>query len=569
MIHFHSIRWKNFLSTGNSWVTFDLDRHPNTLIIGENGSGKSTVLDALTFSLFGKPFRKINKPQLVNTINDGECVVEITFTIGSKLYFIRRGIKPNKFDILVDGQSLNQSANVRDFQDLLEKQILKLNYKSFTQVVILGSSTFVPFMQLSAAHRREVIEDLLDIQIFSSMNTILKQKISTTKDLLTENSSKISLNQQLVDVQTKNLERINKGNKKIIDKHELAIRTHNDENKNRANEIKSFIATLKKLELKTTDSVKTQKKLKDAEKIDSKLHSKENLLNKEITFYDNHDECPTCEQDIDSSFKTNVVATKKDKLTEVEAARNDIGKFLKTLDKEIDKNQKIVDQINSTKSEISVIETNITATKQIIRSLEKNIEDLSTTGDVNKIKEEIEAANEILQELEETKEKLANKNDTQKIASALLKDSGIKTLIIKQYLPIMNKLVNKYLASMDFFVNFNLDENFNETIKSRYRDEFSYASFSEGEKMRIDLALLFTWRAIAKLKNSTNTNLLILDEVFDSSLDDAGTQEFLKILYTLGKDQNVFVISHKGDVLQDKFNNIIRFDKIRGFSRIL
>jgi len=569
MIHFKSIRWKNFLSTGNNWVTFDLDRHPNTLIIGENGSGKSTVLDALTFSLFGKPFRKVNKPQLVNTVNDGECVSEITFTIGSKLYFIRRGIKPNKFDILVDGQPLNQSANVRDFQDLLEKQILKLNYKSFTQVVILGSSTFVPFMQLSAANRREVIEDLLDIQIFSSMNTLLKQKISTTKDSLNENTSNISLNQQMVDVQTKNLDRIKKGNKKIIDKHKYDIELHTNENESRNDDIKSFNTSIKSLELKTTDSVKTQKKLKDAEKIDSKLHSKEAILNKEIAFYEDHDDCPTCEQDIDSGFKTKIVTSKKDKLTEVETARNDIGAFLESLNKEIDKNQKIVDRINSVSSEISVLKTNITATKQIIKSLENSIEDLSTTGDVNKIKEEIEVAATLLKELEETKECLANENETQKIATTLLKDSGIKTLIIKQYLPIMNKLINKYLAAMDFFVNFNLDENFNETIKSRHRDEFSYDSFSEGEKMRIDLALLFTWRAIAKLKNSTNTNLLILDEVFDSSLDDAGTQEFLKILYTLGKDQNVFVISHKGDVLQDKFNNLIRFDKVRGFSRIL
>jgi DNA repair exonuclease SbcCD ATPase subunit len=550
-------------------VNFDLDRHPNTLIIGENGSGKSTVLDALTFSLFGKPFRKVNKPQLVNTVNDGECIVEINFTIGSKIYFIRRGIKPNIFDILVDGQPLNQSANVRDFQELLEKQILKLNYKSFTQVVVLGSSTFVPFMQLSAANRREVIEDLLDIQIFSSMNTILKQKISTTKDSLSENSTNLSLNQQLVDVQSKNLDRIKRGNKKIIDKHTSDINLHVKENKNRLNGISSFNSLIKSLELKTTDSAKDQKKLKDAEKIDSKLHSKENILNKEIVFYGDHDDCPTCEQDIEPDFKTKIVATKKGKLNEVESARSEIGKFLDDLNNEISANQKIVDQISSTRSEISILGTNITATNQIIKSLERSIEGLSTTGDANKIKEEIDGANGILHTLELDKEGLVNENETQKIATSLLKDSGIKTLIIKQYLPIMNKLVNKYLASMDFFVNFNLDENFDETIKSRYRDEFSYASFSEGEKMRIDLALLFTWRAIAKLKNSTNSNLLILDEVFDSSLDDAGTQEFLKILYTLGTDQNVFVISHKGDVLQDKFNNIIRFDKVRGFSRIL
>ena len=568
MIKFHSIQWKNFLATGNNWTKVDLDTCPTTLVVGENGSGKSTVLDALTFSLFGKPFRKINKPQLVNSINDADCLVEVSFTIGNKLYFVRRGIKPNIFDILIDGQPLNQSAHARDFQDLLENQIIKLNYKSFTQVVILGSSTFVPFMQLTAANRREVIEDLLDIQIFSSMNTILKQKISTLKDDIKDNETSISLEEQLFNVQTENLKRVEKDNQKIIDRHQADIEDYETEKVQQKSSVLEHQTTIKPLRLKVVNAPKHGTKLKDAESIDSKLHSKEKSLDHEIEFYDSHDECPTCQQDIDKNFKKETLKTKKEKLREVNKARKDITKLLKEINKEIEKDRTISNKIYSLQTEINSLQTKIAATNQIIKSLKESIGQLSTKGDVSKVKEEIEQASQKLKGLSSKKEELVNQNEIQKIATSLLKDSGIKTLIIKQYLPIMNSLINKHLASMDFFVNFNLDDKFNETIKSRYRDDFSYASFSEGEKMRIDLALLFTWRAVAKLKNSTNTNLLILDEVFDSSLDDAGTQEFLKILYTLGRDQNVFVISHKSDVLQDKFNNIIKFEKIKGFTRI-
>ena len=568
MIHFHSIQWKNFLSTGNNWIKIDLDRQPATLIIGENGVGKSTILDALTFSLFGKPFRKINKPQLVNSVNDGDCLVEISFTIGSVLYVVRRGIKPTVFEIFADGQPLNQLANFKDFQELLETQILRINFKSFTQVVILGSSTFVPFMQLPAAHRREVIEDLLDIQIFYSMNNTLKQKNSVLKDESRENQSSIALNEQLVSVQAKNLKRMEEGNQDIIDKHNTDISLQQAEIDGMNALTNEHRDAIKPLELKLINEKPQKKKLKEAESINSKLQSRENALHREISFYEDHDECPTCQQDIDGHFKTGTISSKKEKLTEVEEARTNIKEILDQVNTVLGENTNVKDKIYEIQTEISSLDTQIKASKQIIKSLTESVTKLQDQGDVTKVKEEIEKANSVLEDLNTKKETFSNKSELHKVAASLLKDSGIKTLIIKQYLPIMNNLINKYLASLDFFVNFNLDEGFNETIKSRHRDDFSYASFSEGEKMRIDLALLFTWRTVAKLKNSTNTNLLILDEVFDSSLDDTGTQEFLKILYTLGKEQNVFVISHKGDVLQDKFNTIIKFEKVKGYSRI-
>lgn len=569
MIHFRSIQWKNFLSTGNNWVKIDLDKQPATLIVGENGAGKSTILDALTFSLFGKPFRKVNKPQLVNTINDGECLVEVSFTVGTMSYVVRRGIKPSVFEIIVNDQPLNQMANNRDFQELLETQILKLNYKSFTQVVVLGSSTFVPFMQLPAAHRREVIEDLLDIQIFSAMNFALKQKVSSLKDDLSETQSGISLQEQLIAVQSENLKRMAKGNQEIIDQHMVDITTHQSEVEQWKTLTEKHQKTIIPLEARLIDDGSQKRKLREAQNIDSKLQGKENTINREISFYDQHDECPTCQQDIDGQFKTSMLQNKQEKLSEIDLAREDIKKLLDKLDSTLLNNAAVVNEISNIRTNISSLDTKIKATERIIQTLESNIKNLSEKGDVSKVEAEISEASAELEKLTSKKEEFINTSEIHKVASSLLKDSGIKTIIIKQYLPIMNNLINKHLASMDFFVNFNLDENFNETIKSRHRDDFSYASFSEGEKMRIDLALLFTWRAVAKLKNSTNTNLLILDEVFDSSLDDSGTQEFLKILYTLGKDQNVFVISHKGDVLQDKFNTTIRFEKVKGYSKVV
>ena len=568
IITFKTIQWKNFLSTGNTWTKVDLDQHLNTLIVGDNGTGKSTILDALTFSLFGKPFRKINKPQLVNTVNDGDWLVEVSFTIGTISYVVRRGIKPAVFDILVNGQPLDQTANIRDFQELLESQILRLNYKSFTQVVILGSSTFVPFMQLSAANRRDVIEDLLGIQIFSAMNTILKQKGSLLKDDISENDTNVSLKEQFVKIQTETLQRIEKDNQKIISRHQTDVKSLSKKMSDQEDKIQKTQTEIGPLEAKIVNLKNHKLKFKDAEKIDGKLQTKNLGITRELDFYNKHDECPTCQQDIDSQFKEEKTNTLKTKETEIVKAREDMTNMLMDIEEEITHDLAVVNQIQDLKSEINSLTTKISATQQIIKTLNDNIKELSAKGDVDKVKEEVEQATQELDTLNDEKEKLTNQNEVHRIAATLLKDSGIKTLIIKQYLPIMNSLINKYLVNMDFFVNFNLDEGFNETIKSRHRDEFSYESFSEGEKMRIDLALLFTWRTVAKLKNSTNTNLLVLDEVFDSSLDDTGTQEFLKILYTLGKDQNVFVISHKGDVLQDKFNNIIKFEKIKGFSRI-
>ena len=518
--------------------------------------------------MFGKPFRKINKPQLVNTVNGGDCLVEVSFTIGTISYVVRRGIKPAVFDILVNGQPLDQTANIRDFQELLESQILRLNYKSFTQVVILGSSTFVPFMQLSAANRRDVIEDLLGIQIFSAMNTILKQKGSLLKDDISENDTNVSLKEQFVKIQTETLQRIEKDNQKIISRHQTDVKSLSKKMSDQEDKIQKTQTEIGPLEAKIVNLKNHKLKFKDAEKIDGKLQTKNLGITRELDFYNKHDECPTCQQDIDSQFKEEKTNTLKTKETEIVKAREDMTNMLMDIEEEITHDLAVVDQIQDLKSEINSLTTKISATKQIIKTLNDNIKELSAKGDVDKVKEEVEQATQELDTLNAEKERLTNQNEVHKIASTLLKDSGIKTLIIKQYLPIMNSLINKYLGNMDFFVNFNLDEGFNETIKSRHRDEFSYESFSEGEKMRIDLALLFTWRTVAKLKNSTNTNLLVLDEVFDSSLDDTGTQEFLKILYTLGKDQNVFVISHKGDVLQDKFNNIIKFEKIKGFSRI-
>lgn len=569
MIIFRKARWKNFISSGNNWVSIQLDEHPNTLVVGDNGSGKSTMLDAMTFGLFGKPFRKINKPQLVNSINDGDCVVEIEFDIGSKSYLVRRGLKPGIFEIVVDGKVLDKLAAAKDSQAVLETQILKLNYKSFTQVVMLGSSTFVPFMQLSAANRREVIEDLLDIEIFSQMNSILKQQSSTLRDEVRDVDSDIALEDQMVSVQSRNLKRIHQDSQKTVGRYQSKIDALVDENTDMQATIDTHGAVVTPLTANTAACGTHKKSLMDAEKIDHKLEVRAKRLMKEVHFYHDTDECPTCQQDIDASFKDDAVATKNAELDKLHEGRADLSDVMSGMQEKVDHDTQMLTALGQLKTEIRTLESQMSANRTIIKSMKIAIDELANKGDVAKTKVDIATAQANLKALGLKKERLSNMSEVQKLATVLLKDSGIKTVIIRQYLPIMNKLINKYLSDMEFFVNFTLDESFTESIKSRHRDEFSYASFSEGEKMRIDLALLFTWRTVAKLKNSTNTNLLILDEVFDSSLDDAGTTEFLKILYTLGADQNVFVISHKGDVLQDKFNHVIKFEKSKGFSRII
>jgi DNA repair exonuclease SbcCD ATPase subunit len=569
MLIFRNIKWKNLLSTGNNFTEIQLDSNDNTLVVGGNGSGKSTMLDALCFALFGKPFRNINKPQLLNSINGKECVVEVTFDTNNKNYRIVRGIKPNVFEIYCNGELLNQDAAARDYQDFLERFVLKMNYKSFTQIVILGSASFTPFMQLSASDRRAIIEDLLDIQIFSTMNSIVRERLSTNKDLMAEKKHEIDLTQQKTDLLKKHISDLKQNNDQKIKEYEGEIET----NKQTVTDLLSNVITLttetEQLQLIVANKLETDAKVKKITKLESQIESNMSKYQKDISFFQSHDDCPTCKQSIDNAFKeeelkslSNKVEVCKHGLRELETKLQDEQNKLNT----ITETQKV---INSKMVEIATINTTITETNKLIIRLKKLIDELKNSKAVT-VKEETEL-NSIHESMKELRKQLSDIIDEKsylETASTLLKDSGIKTKIIKQYLPIINKLVNKYLSSLDFFVNFNLDESFKETIKSRHRDDFSYHNFSEGEKQRIDMALMLTWRAVAKLKNSSNTNLLILDETFDSSLDTNGTEELMKLLHLL-EGVNLFVISHKGDILQDKFVNTIRFDKVKNFSRIV
>ena len=569
MIVFKKVRWKNFLSTGNAFTEIDLTRSTNTLIVGQNGAGKSTILDALTFGLFGKPYRKINKPQLVNSINDGKCIVEIEFSIGRKNYKIVRGIKPNIFEIYCDGNLVNQDAKATDYQEHLERFILKLNYKSFTQVVILGSASFVPFMQLSAGDRRTIIEELLDIGIFSSMNGIVKTRLSSIKDDQKDYEYKINLINEKIKLQKQNIEEHKKNFETEIEKKKTEIKTNEEFVETTTANVELILKHVEQLTNKIADEKQVKSKDTKLATLQSKFEDNIKKLNKEITFYESHDNCPTCLQTITEDTKTKHVSEKQTKIEEIKTATIKLDEEIKKVYARVTEIEGIQKHINDHNSEVVKLNTQVASVNKYIVKLQKEIVDLETqTTHTDDTDEKLVVLNgELL-----TASKIANELSVQKqyydFASTLLKDSGIKTKIIKQYLPIMNKLINKFLTSMDFFVNFNLNENFEETIKSRHRDEFSYASFSEGEKMRIDLALLFTWRQVAKMKNSTNTNLLILDEVFDSSLDGVGTEEFLKLLNSLDKNTNVFVISHKGDQLFDKFRSVIKFEKKNNFSQI-
>ena len=569
MIIFEKVRWKNFLSTGNAFTEIDLTRSTNTLIVGHNGAGKSTILDALTFGLFGKPFRKINKPQLMNTINNTDCVVEIEFKIGKKQYKIIRSIKPNAFEIYCDSVLVNQDAKAKDYQEHLEKFILKLNYKSFTQVVILGSASFVPFMQLSPADRRAIIEDLLDIQIFSSMNSIVKNKISTIKDEQKSVDYNIKLVEAKISLQKQNIEDNKKNHIVDINKKVQEI-ADNDAHLNKvAKDIGLIQKHIQQLTDKISDKTNVSTRTTKLITLQSKFGDNVKKLNKEISFYQNNDNCPTCQQAIVSETKDKHVTEKQTKIREIQTATTKLEEELQNVHNRLEEIEKIQKHINAHNSEIVKLNTQVTSINSYNTKLSKEIEELRTrTVSTDNDDDKLKSLNAELQEYKNVAEQLSVDKQYHEFAATLLKDTGIKTKIIKQYLPVMNKLINKYLTSMDFFVNFNLNESFEETIKSRHRDEFSYASFSEGEKMRIDLALLFTWRQIAKMKNSVNTNLLILDEVFDSSLDGVGTEEFLKLLNSLDNSTNVFVISHKGDQLFDKFRSVIKFEKKNNFSQV-
>ena len=570
MITFKSIRWRNFLSTGAAFTEINFTKSTNTLIIGQNGAGKSTILDALCFGLFGKPFRKINKPQLLNSINGRDALVEVEFNIGQKRYKVIRGIKPNVFEIYLNDVLLNQDAAAKDYQEVLEKNILKLNYKSFTQVVILGSASFVPFMQLSAADRRTIIEDLLDIQIFSSMNAIVKEKMSALKDGITKSKYDIKLVEEKINLQKQNIEENKKNNDAEIKRKLEEIGKSKLQHNKLQNDVELINKHITVLQGKVGDKKeKLDKKAKGLFQIKGKVQTNIDRNEKEIQFYENNHDCPTCKQSITPEWKDSQVKEKTEKINTQRTGLQEIDEELTKVTNEVKEITDILNHINAHNGEIIKHTSTMTSITQYIVKLNGEIDELTKKG------VETEGSDQKLIELEKElksyttlyKEQLSEKH-YHEFAGTLLKDGGIKTRIIKQYLPIMNKLINKYLTAMDFFVNFNINENFEETIKSRHRDEFSYANFSEGEKMRIDLALLFTWRQIAKLKNSTNTNLLILDEVFDSSLDTVGTEEFLKLINEMGTDTNVFVISHKGDQLFDKFRSIIKFEKKNNFSRI-
>ena len=569
MILFKTIKWRNFLSTGNQFTEVDFQDAKTNLIVGTNGSGKSTILDALTFVLYNKPFRKINKPQLVNSVNEKDCLVEIEFSIGNKEYKVVRGIKPNIFEIYVDGEMLNQDAAVRDYQEHLEKFILKLNYKSFTQIVILGSASFVPFMQLSAADRRAIIEDLLDIQIFSTMNNLLKDKNSINKDNIQTNKHELDLCSNQHKLVQEHTEKIKKTTDELIVSKEMEVANVWLEIDLVQTEINSMNTIIADLQKEIEDKTIVTDKLKKLNQFETQIETNLSKYRKDINFFLNNDDCPTCRQSIQLEFKENQVKDLNDKVEKCTHGLSKLESDILTQQNRLNDITKISNAIQVKQVAVASNNSTIIELNRYIGKLQKEIGLLSSSKeDLSSETNKLLALQTQLLELESKKKELIEEKTYLEAASLLLKDTGIKTKIIKQYLPIINKLVNKYLASLDFFVNFNLDESFKETIKSRHRDEFSYASFSEGEKQRIDMALMLTWRAVAKLKNSTNTNLLILDEVFDSSLDNNGTEYLMTILQML-EDVNLFVISHKGDILQDKFRNLIRFEKVNNFSRIV
>jgi len=567
MIHFKMIRFKNILSTGNSWTEIPLDSSKSTLILGENGAGKSTMLDAISFALYGKAFRNINKKQLLNSINQKDLQVELAFKIGAKDYIVKRGIKPNVFEIWCNGELLNQDAAARDYQSYLEESILKLNYKSFGQVVVLGSSTFVPFMQLKASERRAVIEDLLDIQIFTVMNTLLKGKLSTNKEEIQEIKYQIDLLKNSIDnakLHNESIRELKEGEVvKLKEKLKEQIALIEEEQA----AVETIMGEVQQMAEGVSDKTGMKKKLQELEKIDGQLSTKLSKLRKDISFYEDHDNCPTCKQGIEHEFKQETIEESTGKITEIEKAQTELDNRLGSVNKRLGEIDDVETEMASKNLEMSEHNANYKMAMNVCKSIknelteaEESVEAIDNT-EIQKLEDDMTTYHTKQSQLFDDKEMLS-------LVASMLKDGGIKTRIIKQYVPVMNKLINKYLAAMDFFVQFELDENFNETIKSRFRDVFTYASFSEGEKLRIDLALLFTWRSVSKLRNSVSTNLLIMDEIMDSSLDNAGTEEFLKIINEITADSNVFIISHKGDQLYEKFDQVIRFEKVKNFSRM-
>ena len=570
MIHFKSCEWENFLSTGSDPIKIQLDRTPTTLIVGQNGAGKSTLLDALSFGLFGKPHRDIKKDQMINSINKKKTLVTIEMTIGSHDFKIVRGIKPGKFEIYQNGNLINQASNARDYQKFLEQNILKLNHKSFHQVVVLGSSSFIPFMQLPVWSRRNIIEDLLDINIFSKMNMLLKERNTKIRDELTDVNHQIDITKTKMDAQSKYIKDLQELNDDQIQNKRDSIDVHKEE-------INKLFEQSKELGKNLTASISAEekhsgeivKKMSQLDSYDMNFQNKIKDLVNESRFYEENDTCPTCDQDIEEELKQSKQAIIKEKASELQNAKTELSKNISELKSE---QQDVANSLNTLRQKQGKINSNndaIALLQKEVDKIQKEINGLQgQTGDVSKAKKELTALRKTKDKSTEKKLEYVEERTYNEVIGEMLKDTGIKTKVIKQYLPVMNRLINQYLQILDFFVSFHLDENFNETIRSRHRDSFNYASFSEGEKQRIDLALLFTWRQIAKMKNSAASNLLILDETFDSSLDIDGVDNLTKILDTLDDGSNVFIISHKGDVLENKFRSKIEFFKDKNFSKI-
>jgi DNA repair exonuclease SbcCD ATPase subunit len=566
-IHFKKVKYKNILSTGNNFTTIELDGSPTCLITGSNGSGKSTLLDAIVFGLYGKPFRKINKIQLVNSINQKAMLVEIYFSVGAVNYMVRRGMKPNVFEIYKDGEMINQDAAARDYQSYLESNILGINYKSFNQIVVLGSATYVPFMELPAQQRREIIEDLLDIQVFSTMGLLAKDQINNNKQLISENGFKSDSVESSIKLVQENNDTIRKIKETEVEKIREKMKTYIDEVEAKKSDIEAVEQEIQDLYQTIVDKKEVKAKFDKSVSLRQEMETNRRNFEKELSFYHDNDNCPTCKQGIDHDFKNNVVEEKTKRRDEIENRLRDIAEQINSYQERIDAISEVEDEIQEKNFKVSEIKAEIRSSKNALLGLKSELE--SAEREVEEVDtSKLQKLEEDFEDLKTKRVELLEEREVLSIVSTILKDGGIKARIISQYIPVMNKLINKYLAAFDLFVDFQLDENFNEVIKSRFRDSFSYASFSEGEKLRITLSIMLAWRSVAKLRNSVSTNLLILDETLDGALDSVGIESLIETLHSLNSDDNIFVISHRGDQFAEKFDTAIRFDKVKNFSEI-
>ena len=568
MINFKKVRYKNLLSSGNKFTTIELDRSQTTLIVGDNGAGKSTLLDALCFGLYGKGFRNLKKDLLINSINQKDLVVEVEFEIGRKKYKVIRGAKPNKFELYVNDTLVNQDATMRDYQDHLESNILKMSYRSFTQVAILGSANFTPFMQLRSVERRKLVEDLLDITIFSTMQDILKKKVTNHNVEVRETNHEVELLEERISGLNDQMQALQKNRDKRIKKYESTV----TETQDNINKILGEVDEKKKDVVEKTrlisDKDAEANRLNEAVELEKQLETARKKAIADVKFYEENDDCPTCKQGLDEEHKKKHIAERQSKAKEIRSALNQIEGTIEGVRTRLTEIADIQSEIDTIQREIGLLQTEIISNQKYVDKIQNEIKVLQGEIHDENVNDRLTTAEDDLDKLHSKKQSLTDRQHYYDLATTLLRDQGVRQRIIKQYVPVMNKMINKYLASLEFYVGFELNESFEETIKSRFRDVFKYDNFSQGEKMRIDLALLFTWRSVARLKNSVNTNLLILDEVFDSSLDSQGTDDFLKLLNTLSEKTNAFIISHKGDQLYDKFEEVIRFEKYKNFSRI-